>query len=179
MSCFIGRVYDPKHATCASCPEISDACTRGARKARRSAEQKTRAAYAASPATIGGAKALIVTGKDLRTPNDWTNKQNGQRIYTRERQEWERLLRGVIHYWGKQSPIQKRRLTITRYVTDARHLMRDRTNLEGACKPLEDALKAVGVIYDDDQHYLLRDTPRQEIGAPRVEIILEDVNGGE
>jgi Holliday junction resolvase RusA-like endonuclease len=177
MLCDIGRVYDPKHATCRTCPEQSDACRRGAKKQRRAAVEKERSSFTASPVIIDGAKAIIVTGKDLRTPNDWTNKKNGQRVYVRERKEWERLLSGVIFWWGHQRNGVKRRLSITRYVARADHLMKDRTNLEGACKPLEDALKLAGVIIDDNQKYLLRDTPHQDIGDPRIIISLEDMEG--
>jgi hypothetical protein len=41
--------------------------------------------------------------------------------------------------------------------------LRDTTNLEGALKPLEDALKNVGLITDDSTRWLERIPPRQEV----------------
>lgn len=70
---------------------------------------------------------------------------------------------------------QKRRLTITRFVTSERYRL-DRGNLVGGCKPLLDAAVKAQLIRDDregdlDDHYHQAIDPRDS----RVEIIVEDI----
>lgn len=47
-----------------------------------------------------------------------------------------------------------RRVTVTRIVTTARHLITDDDNLKFALKPLLDALKRSGLLYDDSREWL-------------------------
>lgn len=165
MSCFLGRAYDVKHAACISCIRQGIKTCKQVKKRRAAQEIHT---------VVAEGKWLVCT-KDLRTPNDWTNKMYGKKIYRGERAAWEKQFRGTVHLWGKASG--KRRLTVIRYVPDKRSLMKDKTNREGAMKPLEDALVNQGVLVDDKDEFLERAELRQEIdqARPRVAILVEDI----
>jgi hypothetical protein len=165
MNCFLGRVYDDKHATCISCIRAGEKTCKQVKKKRKAHDIHT---------VMAEGKWLMCT-KDLRTPNDWTNKMYGKKIYRGERSAWEKQFRGIIHLWGKASG--KRRLTVIRYVPDKRYLMKDKTNREGAMKPLEDALVNQGVLVDDRDEFLERADLRQEIDPARVgvAILVEDI----
>lgn len=160
--CPVGRTSrDPEHRTCAGCIRRGlDGC----RPKRRRVE----------PPTVHWLNGKVVCTRDLRTPNDWTNKQGGDRIYRSERRAWQKLIEPLSLLWGK--PLGRRHLRVTRYVRDGRSLYRDETNREGSLKPLEDALVRLGVLIDDRDEYLSRDPLRQEIDAawPRVEIEITD-----
>jgi len=158
------RFYNSDHPTCRSC------ISQGANTCKPQKQKKVRKRYEA----YQRGNVLVCT-KDLRTPNDWTNKEYGKRIYRGEREAWKRLFRGAFFIWGK--PTGRRRLTVTRYVPGKNHFMKDRTNIEGSMKPLEDALVNMGILIDDKVEFLHREEPRQEVDKtfPRVEIEIEDM----
>ena len=85
------------------------------------------------------------------------------------------MFMGTIFLWGRATG--KRRLRVTRYVAQKGHFMKDRTNIEGSMKPLEDALTEAGVLLDDEMALMEREAPRQIVDAvfPRVEIEVEDI----
>ena len=160
--CQLGREYNPLHRTCKSC------VAQGIKKCSQT--KKSRKLY-----TAGVNNGAFVCTKDLRSPNYWTNKQYGRRIYVGEPAQWERLLMGTVYLFGKAQG--KRRLTVTRFVPNRNWFMKDKTNREGSLKPLEDALVNLGVLIDDRDEWLDRLDLIQEIDKefPRVEILIEDL----
>jgi hypothetical protein len=165
--CPFGRPLDEMHPTCVSCRRQQINC-RQTSHARLHKKQK-------QPVSSYPVGEKLICIKDLRTPNDWTNKEHGKLIYARERREWEKCLRGSLFLWGKAT--SKRYLMVTRYIRDARDLIRDQTNREGALKPLEDALVRAGVLVDDRDEFLVREPLKQEIDRsfPRVEICIRKI----
>jgi hypothetical protein len=164
MNCEFGRTYNPEHRSCISCKAQGvSTCNTKKKKTRHENFQ----AY-------NKGKVLICT-KDLRSPNDWTNKEFGKRIYQGEKRAWKKMFMGTIFLWGRATG--KRRLKVTRYVAQKGHFMKDRTNIEGSMKPLEDALTEEGVLLDDEMALMERESPRQIVDAvfPRVEIEVEDI----
>lgn len=169
MSCPVGRLFNEKHVTCQACLRQIGNCL-GTKKNIVNKAKNIKIKYNAYPV---GNKMICL--KDLRTPNDWSNKNNGKFIYRNERNSWEKLLINSIYLWGK--PIGKRRLEVVRYVKRSQDMIKDITNREGAFKPLEDALKRVGVIIDDRDEFLERLPLEQkiDISFQRVEILLLDI----
>lgn len=160
--CRMGREYNPSHRTCRSCERQGIKVCKQTKKPRKIH-------------TTGINNGAFVCTKDLKSPNYWTNKQNGRRIYQGERKAWERVLVGAYYLFGPAKG--KRRLTVTRFVPNRNHFMRDKTNREGSLKPLEDALVNLKVLVDDRDEFLDRLDLKQEIdpGHPRVEILIEDI----
>ena len=170
MLCPFGRTHNPDHRTCISCAKKGvKTCTTKKRKTRHENFQ----AY-------NKGNVLICT-KDLRSPNDWTNRTSknesdlGRKIYQGEKRAWKKMFRGTLFLWGRATG--KRRLKVTRYVAQKGHFMKDRTNIEGSMKPLEDALTEEGVLLDDTEALMEREAPEQIVDSlfPRVEIEVEDV----
>ena len=58
---------------------------------------------------------------------------------------------------------RKMRLTVERQVPTRRHFIRDDDNLRFSVKPLCDALKRGGYIYDDSRKWLEHPTPTQSV----------------
>lgn len=59
----------------------------------------------------------------------------------------------------------RRRVIVTRYVAHQRQLLTDDDNLRYVAKPILDALKRLGVIYDDRREWLDHPAPTQEVSA--------------
>lgn len=60
-------------------------------------------------------------------------------------------------------PEVKMRVTVTRQVPSTRNFIRDDDDLRYTTKPLNDALKHAGLIYDDSREWLVQDIPAQEV----------------
>lgn len=130
--------------------------------------------------------------RELKTPNRWNGRH--WRYKHRESQEWEqavwveiarrtgaRDMYQVLACMGalpKRVCQEKRRVTVTRVCPSGRNFIRDDDNLKFACKPLNDALKRLGLIYQDSRKWLEQPTPGQEVspdGKWRTVIDIEPV----
>lgn len=60
---------------------------------------------------------------------------------------------------------ERRRVTIIRQVTTRRQFIRDDENLHFAVKPLNDALKRLGLLYDDSRTWLEQPPVEQQLSA--------------
>lgn len=82
-----------------------------------------------------------------------------------ERTEWRRARPGAS--WGilEQRRQERRRVAVLRHVTHRRKFLRDEDNLRFATKPLTDALKRLGLLYDDARAWLEQE-PTLEVVAP-------------
>lgn len=58
---------------------------------------------------------------------------------------------------------ERRRVTVTRLVPSARHFIRDEENLRFCTKPVNDALKRLGYLYDDSRRWMEQPLPGEEI----------------
>jgi hypothetical protein len=108
------------------------------------------------------------------------------RAWRRETVEWQMLIRGAstpaaLNAWsvitGMERKLDKRglfkfkeirrkerrRVTVIREVPNARHFIRDDDNLRFATKPLNDALKRLGLVYDDSRHWMIQPDVEQRI----------------
>ena len=56
-----------------------------------------------------------------------------------------------------------RRVTVTRLVPSSRNFIRDEENLRFSTKPVNDALKRLGFLYDDSRRWLEQPLPREEV----------------
>lgn len=63
---------------------------------------------------------------------------------------------------------ERRRATVIRQVKFAGHFIRDDDNLRFAVKPLNDALKRIGLLYDDSRDWLEQPMPLQEVSRDRL-----------
>lgn len=113
--------------------------------------------------------------RELRSPNAWMWKH--WRIKQRERSEWEAELmvacvkRDRYHSFGTRIVPFRSRVTVTRIVPSRRNFIKDDDNLRFAVKPLNDALKRKGLIYEDSRNYLEQPMPTQEVG-PGYETVI-------
>lgn len=76
---------------------------------------------------------------------------------------------------------ERRRVSVIRRVKYASHFIRDDDNLRFATKPLNDALKRAGLLYDDSRDWLVQDMPVQEVSSdrqPRTIVRIERVDQG-
>lgn len=64
---------------------------------------------------------------------------------------------------------ERRRVIVTRIVSSGRGFIRDEDNLRFSVKPLNDALKRLGLITDDSTRYLEQPPPEQRIAPDGVE----------
>jgi Holliday junction resolvase RusA-like endonuclease len=126
--------------------------------------------------------------RELKSPNAWLWKH--WRIKQRERAAWEtdiavsllteRAKRNVFALLLAQNAVPaaarvctvKRRVVVTRVVTTKRRFIRDEDNLRFAVKPVNDALKRLGLIKDDNVKWLEQPMPTQIVG-PATETIIE------
>lgn len=161
MICPGNRTFDADHVSCRSCLRQGIKCPQQSRK-------KVRVAVVSGPAGPG----RWMTTLDLTSPNDWTNKNNGRRIYARCKQQWKKALSGAQYHLGVAQGM--RRVEIVRYAPRGR--LMDKDNCYGSTKPAVDFLVSLGVLLDDDLEHLDLDV-RQEVGLPRVEFTIKEVGG--
>jgi hypothetical protein len=63
---------------------------------------------------------------------------------------------------------ERRRVTIIRQVASRRHFIRDDDNLQFSAKPLNDALKRLGLVYDDTRTWMVQPLPTQQVSPNGV-----------
>lgn len=119
--------------------------------------------------------------RELKSPNKWNGRH--WRYKHRETQQWEHdigtmmlVQSGTTHLIGVllvlgafpwQRCMEKRRVTVTRLVPSARNFIKDDDNLRFATKPLNDALKRLGLIHDDSRKWLEQVLPTQEVSGDK------------
>lgn len=107
------------------------------------------------------------------------NRNPHWRVKHRERQAWVHDLGWALRearLTVGPAPKQRMRLVVERYVASRRNFIRDRDNLLSATKELRDAIKAVGLIYDDSMAWLDMPDPIQRVcreGKPRTVLTIE------
>ena len=67
---------------------------------------------------------------------------------------------------------ERRRVVVTRVVPSARNFLKDSENILFSLKPVNDALKRLGLIYDDSMKWLEQPMPTQEVG-PAWETVIQ------
>lgn len=115
------------------------------------------------------------------------------RRWCRETQWWQALLRVAIcdpvrlqawnliektelrkdhrgHYTRifEQRKQERRRVTVLRYVKNRRQFVKDDDNLAFSVKPLNDALKRLGLIYDDHRKWMEQPLPEQLVSPDGI-----------
>jgi Holliday junction resolvase RusA-like endonuclease len=130
--------------------------------------------------------------RELKTPNVWNGRH--WRYKHRETEAWEHDLfyaiaqhtgvRGVhgallvLGAFSWQVCTEKRRVMVTRLMPSVRRFIRDEDNLRFCVKPLNDALKRLKLIRDDNRKWLDQPMPRQEVsrdGTCSTRIVIERV----
>lgn len=116
--------------------------------------------------------------RELKSPNAWNGRH--WRYKYRETQEWEQFIWTALAKQARASSVvavlavmnalppkrvceEKRRVTVTRLVPSKRNFIRDDDNLRFATKPLNDALKRLGLIRDDNRKWLEQPMPMQAV----------------
>lgn len=127
--------------------------------------------------TEGGAGMRLVIRRELKSPNKWQGHH--WRIKHRETIEWERAvwaqhaivngtaaaLRSVEAALRRHVPACRSRVIVTRLVPSRRNFIKDDDNLRFSTKPLNDALKRLGLIHDDNRKWLDQPMPTQEVST--------------
>ena len=108
--------------------------------------------------------------RELLSPNKWQGRHWS--FKSRDTKDWEALVmcecvRQDRRFQFKRDPVVpfRRRVTIERLVPSKRNFIRDDDNLRFATKPLNDALKRLGLIYDDSRAWLEQTLPAQEVST--------------
>ena len=125
--------------------------------------------------------------RELRSPNAWMWKH--WRIKQRERATWEKdIAMSLLTDEGKRNLFavlqvmnaipastrvcdERRKVTVTRIVPSARNFIRDDDNLRFAVKPVNDALKRLGLVKDDNRKWMEQPMPTQAVG-PGYETVI-------
>lgn len=63
---------------------------------------------------------------------------------------------------------ERRRVTVERQVVRQSHFIQDDDNLRFSVKPVNDALKRLGLIFDDSREWLDQPMPEQRVAEDRV-----------
>jgi Holliday junction resolvase RusA-like endonuclease len=125
-----------------------------------------------------GVKTVIDVPLELKSPNTWQGRH--WRYKHRESQMWEEAIWTLCALVMKPRRIceVKRRVTVTRFVPSARNFIRDDDNLRFATKPLNDALKRLGLIKNDSRNWLEQPMPEQVVSVVKgygTRLVIEDI----
>lgn len=121
--------------------------------------------------------------RELKSPNRWQGRH--WRYKHRETHEWEQavwcamlqqrpdMLRvppiKALAMIFRGEPVfgcrEERRVVVTRECPSRRNFVKDEDNLRFSVKPLNDALKRLGLIRDDSRKWLEQPMPTQEVSA--------------
>jgi hypothetical protein len=112
----------------------------------------------------------LTVERELLSPNKWQGRHWS--FKSRDTKDWESMLmcacvlkdRRVMFNRKPLVPF-RRRVTVTRIVPGKRNFIKDDDNLRFAVKPLNDALKRLGLIYEDSRHWLEQTLPTQEVSC--------------
>lgn len=125
----------------------------------------------------------LTIDRELLSPNKWQGRHWS--FKSRDTKDWEMLLMCACvkrdrRFMFHRDPLVgfRRRVTVTRMVPGKRNYIRDDDNLRFAVKPLNDALKRLGLIYDDSRRYLEQTLPTQEVstdGKYYTRILIEEI----
>lgn len=149
---------------------------------------RTRAQADREPRTeVGPGKLTLTVPRALLSPNKWQGRH--WRFKHRDTLGWEAALWASyaiqcgtaaalrLMRVGEGAPI-RRRVTVTRFVPSARNFIRDDDNLRFSTKPLNDALKRLGLIHSDARNWLEQSMPTQDVSATgewATVVTIEDV----
>lgn len=144
----------------------------------------------------------LVLPKKLESPNK--TRGHHWRIRARETKWWETLVRVAgaqipdLKDWsvivrtetrmerGKWRIVEerrkeRRRVTVIRQVKNRQHFILDDDNLQFSAKPLNDALRRLGLVYDDRRTWMVQPMPLQEVspdGVARTIVRIERLEVG-
>lgn len=116
---------------------------------------------------VQGETLVFRVARRLDSPNRWQGRH--WRYKDNLTRTWERAMARALVARGPQledrSVIVRRRMkvTVARLVPSARNFIRDDDNLRFAVKPLNDALKRLGLIYQDARAWLEQSMPEQRV----------------
>lgn len=139
-------------------------------------------------------RLVLHVPRELKSPNCWQGRH--WRFKHRESQDWEKQIwvvlaqrtgaKNYVEVLACMNAIQprrvcqeKRRVIVTRFVPCKRNFIRDDDNLRFAVKPLLDALKRLGLIYNDSRRWIDLPVPTQDVspdGRWRTVIEITKVN---
>lgn len=122
----------------------------------------------------------LTVERELKSPNRWQGRH--WRYKHRESQDWQmaiafemltqeaqRSVWALLYASNDMKPrrvcVERRRVTVARLVPSRRNFIRDDDNLRFATKPLNDALKRLGLIHDDSRKWLEQVIPTQEVST--------------
>lgn len=122
----------------------------------------------------------LLVQRELKSPNKWQGRH--WRYKHRESQDWQTAIavemltqKAQRNVWallyasndlGPKRFCEERRLvSVGRLVPSLRNFIRDDDNLRFSTKPLNDALKRLGLIHDDSRKWLQQTLPIQEVSS--------------
>ena len=123
-----------------------------------------------------GQSLVFQVARRLLSPNTWQGCHWRQKH--RETTAWEKALRGALSLssdaravWTQLAAVQqlprarweRRRVFVTRMIPSGRFFIKDEDNLRFSTKPLNDALKRLGLICQDSHAWLEQPTPTQMV----------------
>lgn len=111
---------------------------------------------------LDGCIGLLIPRK-LKSPNETLWKH--WRLKLRETRGWEADLQLAIGAFQRVARAERRKVAVTRLVPSRGAFIRDEDNLRFAVKPLNDALKRLGLIWDDSQGWLEQPLPVQSVSG--------------
>lgn len=103
----------------------------------------------------------IVVPRQLVTPNVWNGRH--WRVKHNMTVAWQQAITVALRTSRYNQPVEQRRVRVTVYrgVPSLRNFIKDDDNLRFAVKPLLDALKRLGLIFDDRREWTEHGTPLQ------------------
>lgn len=123
--------------------------------------------------------------RELKSPNQWQGRH--WRYKQAETKAWEMDVAVLMlvpearkNLWavlealntgpkeGRRVCEERRSVTVTRLVPSSRNFIRDDDNLRFSVKPLNDALKRLGLIKDDNRKWLEQPMPTQQVSPTKT-----------